>query len=103
MQKFRKYGLVVLSTNETELQNWELLHNRISEKNACSNADGCCGHCNTVFEVMGWFYLYCLCQEAQPALTEEEFQRGTKKGEMDEMQKQYIEEKCYTVVEMREC
>ena len=40
------------------------------------SVDGFCGHCNTVFESMGCFYQYCLCQEARPSLTEEENQRG---------------------------
>ena len=34
----------------------------------------------TVFEAMGSFYNYSPCQEARPALTEEDVQRGTKKG-----------------------
>ena len=40
------------------------------------SVDGFCGHCITVFEAMGCFYHYCLCQEARPSLTEEENQRG---------------------------
>ena len=51
---------------------------------------------------MGCFYLYCPCQEARHALTEERIQRG-KKTEMDEIRKQYIEEQSNTVVEMQEC
>ena len=46
----------------------------------CFNAVGFCAHCNTVFEAMGCFYLYCPCEEARSALTEEDLQRGTKKG-----------------------
>ena len=61
------------------------------------------GHCNTAFEAMGCFYHYCSCQDARPALIEEDIQRGTKKTEMDEMRKQYTEGKGYTVVEMWEC
>ena len=41
----------------------------------CSNADGFCEHCNT-FMI---FYIFCFCQEAQPAITEQETQHGTKK------------------------
>ena len=52
---------------------------------------------------MGCFYQYCLCKEARPALTEGDPQRGTEKWELDEMRKQYIEEKGYTVVGMWEC
>ena len=51
---------------------------------------------------MGCFYHYCPCQEARGSLTEEYIQRGTKK-EKDEMRKQYIEEKGYTVDKMSEC
>ena len=49
---------------------------------------------------MGCFYHYCPCQEARPSLTEEDIERGNKKREMDQMRKQYIEEKGYNVVEM---
>ena len=30
------------------------------KKNYCFNADGFCGHCNTVFEALGCYYDYCL-------------------------------------------
>ena len=33
------------------------------KKNDRFKADGFCAHCNTVFEAMGCFYLYCPCQE----------------------------------------
>ena len=36
----------------------------------CFKADGFCAHCNTVFEAMGCFYLYCPCQKALSSLTE---------------------------------
>ena len=42
----------------------------------CFNADGFCGHCNTVFEAMGCSYHYCPCQKAPPALIEEDIQHG---------------------------
>ena len=66
----------------------------------CFSADGFCEHCNTMFELMGCFHLYCPCQDARPAQTEEDIQRGIKKKQRDEIWKQYIEEKEYTVVEM---
>ena len=69
----------------------------------CFKVDGFCAHCNTVFEAMGCFYHYCSCQEARPALTEEDIERGNKKREMDQMRKQYIKEKGFNVVEMWEC
>ena len=62
-----------------------------------------CAHCNTVFEAIGCFYHYCPCQEARPALTEEDIERGNKKREMDDMSKQYIQEKGHNVVELWEC
>ena len=65
----------------------------------CFNANGFCGHCNTVFEGMGRFFHYCPCQEAWPALTQEDIQRGTKKKKMDELRRQNIEERVYTVFE----
>ena len=69
----------------------------------CFKVDVFCAHCKTVFEAMRCFYHYCSCQEARPALTEEDIKRGNKKREMDQMRKQYIEEKGYNVVEMWEC
>ena len=43
------------------------------------------------------------CQDARPALTQEKFQRGTKKREMVEIWKQYIDDISYTVVEKWKC
>ena len=65
--------------------------------------DGFCGHCNTVFEVMGIFYHYFPCQEACLFLTEKQIQRGFKKWKLDELREQYIQEKCYVVMEMYKC
>ena len=73
------------------------------KKIGCFKVDGFCAHCKTVFEAMGCFYQYCPCQEARTSLTEEDFERGNKKREMDQMRKQYIKEKRYYVVEMWEC
>ena len=52
----------------------------IQERFDCFNADGFCGHCNSVFEAMGCYYQYCPCQEARPALTEGDIQLGTKEA-----------------------
>ena len=52
---------------------------------------------------MGCFCHYCPFQETGPSLTEEDIERGNKKREMDQMRKQYIEEKRYDVVKMWEC
>ena len=46
----------------------------------CFKVDGFCAHCNTVFEAKGCFYHYCSYQEARPALTEEDIERGNKKA-----------------------
>ena len=65
-----------------------------------NSADGFCGHCNIVFEAMWCFFPNRLCQEARPSLTEEIIQRSKRKGELDELGKQYIQEKVYNVIEM---
>ena len=59
-------------------------------------------HIVRLFEAMGCFYQYCSCQEARPALTEEDVERVNKKREMDQMRKPYIKEKGHNVVEMWE-
>ena len=60
-------------------------------------------HCNTVFEAMGCFYHFCPCQELRPSLTEEDIERGSRKRELDELRRGYIQEKGFTVIEMWEC
>ena len=45
----------------------------------CFKVDGFCAHCNTVFEAMGCFYHYCLCQETKHSLTEDEIEVATKR------------------------
>ena len=69
----------------------------------CFNVDGYCDHCKTVFEAMGCYYHFCSCQEARPSLTEQDIERGNKKREMNEMRREYIQEKGYKVEEMWEC
>ena len=66
----------------------------------CLNVDGFCSHCNTVFEAMGCFYHFCSCQELHPSLTEEDIKRGSRKKELDELTRGYIQEKGFTVIEM---
>ena len=46
----------------------------------CFSADGFCVQFNPVFETMGSSYHFCSCHEAPSALTEEDIQRGTEKG-----------------------
>ena len=67
------------------------------------SVDGCCSHCNTVFEAMGCFYHFCPCQELRPSLTEEDIKRGSRRKELDELRRSYIQEKNFTVIEMWEC
>ena len=73
------------------------------KKNDCFSVDGFCSHCNTVFEAMGCFYHFCPCQELRPSFTEEDIKRGSRKRELDELRRSYIQEKGYTVIEMWEC
>ena len=75
----------------------ENVYTTVTQKKVdCFNLVGFCGRCNAVFEAVKCFYHYCPCQEAQPALTEEDSQRGKKKA-MDELWKQYIEKKYHAV------
>ena len=69
----------------------------------CFSVDGICYDCNTVFEAMGCYYHYCPCQEACPSLTDTNTERGVKKRQQDEMRGDYIQQKCYQIVEMWEC
>ena len=69
----------------------------------CFSADGFCSHCNTVFEAMGCYYLYCPCQETRPSLSDKEVERRCKRREMDEMRRAYISNEGYNVVEIWEC
>ena len=65
--------------------------------------DGFCSHCNTVFEAMDCFYHFCPCQELRSSLTEENNKRGSRRRELDELRRSYIEEKNFTVIEMWKC
>ena len=69
----------------------------------CFSVDAICYHCNTVFEAMGCYYHYCLCQEARPPLTDTDIERGIKKRKQDEMRRGYIQQKCHQIVEIWEC
>ena len=73
------------------------------KKSDCFSVDGFCSCCNTVFEAMGCFYHFCPCQEVHHSLTEEDFQRGSKKRELDALRRHNIKEKGYKVIEMWEC
>ena len=67
------------------------------------SVDGFCSHCNTVFEATGRFYLFCPCQALRPFLTEEGIKSGSRRRELDELRRGYIQEKSFTVIEMWEC
>ena len=88
--KSRNFGQMVMSFFQRMRPDFriESLYTKGTQKKIdCFNADGFCRHCNTVVEAMGCFYLYCPCQGARPALTEEYNQRGTKKTKMNEMRR----------------
>ena len=67
------------------------------------SVDGFCSHCKTVFEAMGCFCHFCLCQELRLFLTEEDIPRVSKKRELDALRGHYIQEKNFKVIEMWEC
>ena len=56
-----------------------------------------------MFEAISCFHFYRPCQEAQPVLTEEDIQEGTKNRETDKIQEQCFEEESYSVAGMWEC
>ena len=67
------------------------------------SVDEFCSHCNTVFDAMGCFYHFCPCQELRSTLTEEDIKRGSRRRELDELRRSYIQEKGFAVIEMWEC
>ena len=69
----------------------------------CFSVGGICNHCNIVFEAMGCYFHYCLCQEARPSLTDNEIMREVKKREQDQIRKEYIQQKGCKIFEMWEC
>ena len=69
----------------------------------CFRVNGFCPHCNTVFEAMGCFYHFCTCQELHRSLTEEDIKRGSRKRELVELRRGYIQGKCFIVNETLEC
>ena len=73
------------------------------KKNDCFSVAGICYKCITVFEAMECYYHYCPCQDARSSLTDTDIERGVKKRQQDEMRRDYIQQKCYEIVEMWEC
>ena len=70
------------------------------KKTDCFSTDGFCSHCNTVYEAMGCFHHFCPCQELRPSLTEEDMKRGSRKRELDELRRSYLQDKGFTVFEI---
>ena len=68
----------------------------------CFNVEWFCSHCITVFEAMGCFYHFCPCQELHPSLSQEDIKSGSRKRELNELRRGYIQEKGFTVVEIWE-
>ena len=52
---------------------------------------------------MGWFYQFCPCQVLHLSLTEEDIKCSSKKRELDELRRRYVQEKGFTVLKMWEC
>ena len=99
-----KYGHVLFSTYKTSDCKIESFYTTGGQKKfSCFSFDRFCSHCNTVFESMVCYHLCCPCQDLGPFLTEEDFKRGSRKRELDEMIRGYIQEKSFTVIEMWEC
>ena len=95
-KKSRSFGNTVMSLiqRKRSYSRFESCYRPGTQKKIdCFNANGCCGNYHTLFEAMGCFYWYCVCQEARPALTEEHIQRRTKIGWNAE--KVYREEKLH--------
>ena len=56
-----------------------------------------------MFEAKGCFYHFCPCQELRSSLTEEYIKRGSRRRELDELRRSYVQQKCFTVIERWEC
>ena len=104
--KTRSFKSIVMSsfqqtTPECKIESFSTTSRQ--KKNDCFNFDGFCSHCNAVFEKMRCFYHFCPCQDVRPSLTEKDTQRGSKKREIAEMRRSYLQEKGFTLIEMLEC
>ena len=73
------------------------------KKNNRFSVNGFCSHCNTAFEAMGCFYHFRSCQELRPSLTEDDIKRGSRRRELDELRRDYIQQKGFNVIEKWEC
>ena len=59
----------------------------------CFSFEGFCSQCITAFEAIGSFEHFSPCQEFQLWLIEEQFYRGSKKGDLDNFRCSYLREK----------
>ena len=50
---------------------------------------------------MGCYFHFCPCQESRASVLEEEMQRGIRKREHDEVRRDYLRNKGYNIVEVR--
>ena len=64
----------------------------------CFSVDRVCNHCNTVFEAMGCYRLYCLCQEALLSLIDLEIKKRVKRRQQNEMRRDYKQQRWYQIV-----
>ena len=72
--KTRSFEILVMSYFQRVRPQCKMgsFYTRGTQKKIDANSDdGFYRHCNTVFEAMGCYYLYCPCQEARPSLTED--------------------------------
>ena len=103
VRTFENMVMSYFQANRTECKIESYYTTGKQKKIDCFSVDGYCNHCKTVFEAMGCHFHFCSCQETRPSLTDDDIKRGTKKREMDELRKDYIREKGYSIEEMWEC
>ena len=96
---FRTLGYGLFPKLASELQTRVFTQQEFRKKD-CFSVHEFCGHCDTIFEAMGYFYHFCESQELQPGLTNEDILKGRKKREMDNLRRSYWREKNYSIVEM---
>ena len=70
------------------------------KKTDCLSVDGFCSHCKTVFEPMGCFHHFCLCQDLRPSPTEVDIQRGSEKKELHALRQHFLQEKDFNILEL---
>ena len=76
---------------------------RNQKKTVCFKVDRYCDHCKTKFEARGCDNHFCPCQETRPLLSDEDYERGNERREIDDLRREYIREKGYKIEDMWEC